>query len=210
MNSPTPAYSQDAAHHPRRATGWLLPAALGGALLGVACRPAAVPTPPDEAARRQAFTDALFEVMAADRETYTNQVVNRLQNEEKVIKATEHWKDDKTLPLPAQMFRMATERVRERTKAFTYSLLSLDPINKQNGPRIESEKVGLTAVTQNSGNHYLEETLGEKPYFTAIYPDKAVSQACVDCHNGHPDSPRKDYKLGDVMGAVVIRVALGR
>jgi hypothetical protein len=194
----------------RWAPAWLLPATLTSALLGGACRPAAAPTAPDEAARRRVFTDALYEVMSADREIYTKQVVNRLQNEENVLKATEHWQDEKTLPLPAQMFRMASERVREKTKDFTYSLLSLDPINKKNGPRVESEKLGLTAVSQNRGNHYLEETLGESRYFTAIYPDKAVSQACVDCHNGHPDSPRKDYKLGDVMGGIVIRVALGR
>jgi len=30
----------------------------------------------------------------------------------------------------------------------------------------------------------------------------------VDCHNQHPASPRKDLKVGDVMGGVVVRVPL--
>jgi hypothetical protein len=47
---------------------------------------------------------------------------------------------------------------------------------------------------------------GGNKYFTAIYPDPAVSEACVSCHNGHKDSPRDDFKLGDVMGAVIIRI----
>jgi hypothetical protein len=183
-------------------------ATLAGALLA-ACR-SVPPTSVDETARKQAFTDALYEVMSADREVYASQVVHRLQNQDRVIKASEHWKEDKALPLPAQMFRMGSERVRERTKAFTYSLISLDPINRQNGPRTEAEKVGLAALAGRRGNHYTEETLGGLRYFTALYPDKAVSQACVDCHNTHPDSPRKDFKLGDVMGGIVIRVALGR
>jgi hypothetical protein len=30
----------------------------------------------------------------------------------------------------------------------------------------------------------------------------------VSCHNDHKDTPRTDFKLGDVMGGVVIRVPL--
>ena len=41
----------------------------------------------------QAMSDALHSVMEADRTVYTRLIVNRLQNEEKVIKASEHWKD---------------------------------------------------------------------------------------------------------------------
>ena len=39
------------------------------------------------------MTDALHAVMESDRTVYTRMVVNRLQNEEKVIKASEHFKD---------------------------------------------------------------------------------------------------------------------
>ena len=50
--------------------------------------------------------------------------------------------------------------------------------------------------------------LGGRSYFTAIYPDRASLTSCADCHNRHPDSPRRDFKTGDVMGALVIRVPL--
>ena len=36
---------------------------------------------------------------------------------------------------------------------------------------------------------------------TAMFPDVAGAQACVDCHNEHADSPRQDWSLGDMMGA---------
>ena len=154
------------------------------------------------------FADGLHAVMSADREIYTKQVVNRLQNEEKVMKASEHWKDEKVLPLPAQMFRMGAEKAREKSKTFSYALLSMWPINKQNGPHTEVEKTGLKAVVdQPAQNSYADEDLNGVRYLTAVYPDLAVSEACVSCHNTHQDSPRHDYKLGDVMGAVVIRVA---
>jgi hypothetical protein len=157
----------------------------------------------------QAMADALHAVMAADRAVYTKNVVNRLQNEEKVIKASEHWKDEKTLPLPAQMFRMGAENASKDNELFTYALLSMWPVNKQNAPRTDAEKQGLQFVADNVGkNFYTEETLGGKKYFSAFYADTAVAPACVGCHNGHEDSPRHDFKLNDVMGGVVIRIAM--
>src|SRR4030095_11666436 len=81
------------------------------------------------------MADALHAVMEADRTVYTRMVVNRLQNEDKVIKASEHFKDDKALPLPAQMFRFGSEMVAEKKPQFSYSLLSLWPVNKQNAAK---------------------------------------------------------------------------
>ncbi len=168
-----------------------------------------------EAAKAPGFTpqqmaDGLFTVMSSDRAVYTKQVVNRLQNDEKIIKATEHWKDEKTLPLPAQMFRMGAETVAEKKPGFSYALLSLWPINKQNEPKTDAEKQGLQFVADSKGatNYYTEEVLGGKKYFTAVYADVAVSPACVKCHNDHDDSPKTDFALNDVMGGVVIRLPL--
>jgi len=158
----------------------------------------------------QKMADALHAVMSADRTVYTKNVVNRLQNEEKLLKATEHWKDEKTLPLPAQMFRMGSELVAEKDHGFSYGLLSMWPVNQQNRPKTEVEKKGLKFVADNPGkNYYEEEQLGDTKYYTAVYADTAVAPACVTCHNDHKDSPRRDFKLGDVMGGVVIRIPVG-
>jgi len=155
------------------------------------------------------MADAMHAVMESDRTVYTRMVVNRLQGEEKVIKASEHFKDDKALPLPAQMFRFGAEMVAEKKMGFSYSLQSLWPVNKQNAPKTAVEKEGLKAVaTTPDKPFYKEETLGKVKYFTAIYPDRAISPACVSCHNEHKDSPRTDFKIGDTMGGVVIRIPM--
>lgn len=153
------------------------------------------------------MADALHMVMESDRTVYTKMIVNRLAVQEKVIKASEHWEDEKALVLPAQMFRYGAERVAEKGAKFSYSLLSLWPVNAQNKPKTEVEKTGLKFIADNPGqNYYGEEELGGKKYFTAVYPDVAVATACIQCHNEHKDSPRTDFKMGEVMGGVVIRI----
>lgn len=156
----------------------------------------------------QEIADALHSIMESDRTVYTRLIVNRLQNEEKVIKASEHWKDDKALVLPAQMFRYGAEMVAEKKAGFAYALLSEWPVNKQNAPKTGVEKEGLKAVAATKQPYYKEETLGGKKYFTAVYPDYAVAKACITCHNDHKDSPRRDFKMGDVMGGVVLRIPM--
>ncbi len=155
------------------------------------------------------LADWLHLVMSTDRAVYTKKIVNRLVKKDKVIKASEHFEDDKALVLPAQMFRFGAEEVAKKTDQFTYSLQSLWPINKQNAPRTEIEKAGLAYVSENKGeNYYGVEELGGTQYFTAVYADPAVAPVCVSCHNEHKDTPKSDFKLGDVMGGVVIRIPL--
>jgi hypothetical protein len=197
-------------HHWRRPSP-LIPAAALLLLLALACQrgPSTIPAASGGASREQAVADAVYTVLSAEREAYTQEVVHRLQNEEKVLKASEHWKEEKLLPLPAQMFRLGAERVRKKNTGLSYALVSLWPINKQNAPRTEAEKAGLQAISVEAAPRWQgEETLGGARYFTAVYPDKAISAACITCHNGHAESPRTDFKEGDIMGGIVIRVAI--
>ena len=162
----------------------------------------------------KSMADALHLVMDSDRTVYTRTIVNRLAAKEKVIKASEHFEDDQALALPAQMFRFGSEMVAERAEAnpdvnFSYSLQSIWPVNKQNAPKTDAEKEGLEYIAANKGeNYYTEEELGGQKYFTAVYPDIAVAPVCVTCHNDHADSPKRDFKMGDVMGGVVIRIPM--
>lgn len=157
------------------------------------------------------YTDSLFAVMKADRTNYTKLVVKRLGPAGSgAVKPDENWEEyENGTLLPAQMFRAGAEAVADMTDDFTYSLQSIWPINAQNAPKTPVEKTGLEYIAANPGeNYYGEETLGDVTYYTAVYPDVAVSDACTSCHNDHKDSPKTDFALGEVMGGVVIRVPL--
>jgi hypothetical protein len=77
------------------------------------------------------------------------------------------------------------------------------------GRQTDTEKAGLQYVLDHPGtNYYGSESLGGRHYFTAVYAEVATVNACADCHNQNPASPKKDFKTGDVMGGLVVRVPL--
>jgi uncharacterized protein DUF3365 len=164
---------------------------------------------PEVTFKPQEMADALHAVIAADREVYSRHILQRLQADEKLIKASENWQEEKALPVPAQVLRMGSEAVQQKGAEFHYVLRSLWPINPRNAPETAIEKAGLQAVLEHpETNYYSEESLGGRRYFTAVYPDRATVPSCAECHNAHQASSKRDFKPGDVMGGMVVRVPL--
>ena len=152
--------------------------------------------------------DYIHAVIAADRALYTTHVVDRMQ-ENKIVIAAETWKQRKALPLPAQMLLMAGRAVESTGSTLRFRLASLWPLFEENGPSSDFEETGLKVVAENPDEVYSGIiTQGEQRFFKAIYADKAVSKACVECHNGHVLSSKNDFKLGDVMGGIIISFPL--
>lgn len=153
--------------------------------------------------------DFIHAVIEADRTFYTTHVVARLQ-QKGIVEATEHWEQHDGLPLPAQFLQAAGLLAAEHSGGIRYRLISLWPIYERNGPATAFERKGLEAVTKQPDQpHRGVIKSGKLRYFQAIYADKAVNAACVSCHNTHPLSPRRDFKLHDVMGGIVITIPLG-
>ena len=148
--------------------------------------------------------DYIHAVIQADRTLYSTHVVERLQDL-KVTEATEEWKARGTLPLPAQMLQMAGQEIQGHGLGLRIRLASLWPIYEKNGPADQFERVGLEAVVKDPKKPYTGIIAqGDRHFFKAIYADRAVTRACVQCHNSHDSSSKKDYKLYDVMGGVII------
>lgn len=163
--------------------------------------------------------DYIHTVAASDRTAYTRHVVNRLQTLEGNAKpdgvvpaeATEAWQQTNGIPLPAQMFRLGAELASE-SGAFTYGLISPWNINDNQAPKGEFEETGMQTVVETGEPFKDYREIAGQQYFSAIYPDVAVAEACVTCHNDHPIHqeryPDKVFALGDVMGGVVINLPL--
>lgn len=147
-------------------------------------------------------------VIEADRATYTTQIVERMQMRGIVV-ASENWEQRGTLPLPVQFLNESARSVAVNQKGVSFKLISLWPINQRNGPANGFEREGLENIlTQGDRPHTGIITKGGGRYFQAVFADRAISQSCVGCHNAHPESPKTDFKLNDVMGGIVITLPL--
>jgi len=152
----------------------------------------------------QTVANYIHDIIEADRTLYTTHVVDRMQETGTAI-ASESWEDRNALPLPAQMLLLSGERVKNRGGGLNYRLASLWPIYQKNGPSNDFERNGLHAVQENPDEPFTGLiTHGGASRYVAIYADLAVSKSCVNCHNRHLLSPKRDQKLGDVMGAIII------
>ncbi|MBS0182935.1 MAG: DUF3365 domain-containing protein [Nitrospira sp.] len=150
------------------------------------------------------MAEYIHAVIQADRNIYSTHVVEQLQDR-KIAVAAEDWKEKGALPLPAQLLQMTGQEVQGLGLGLHVRLSSLGPIYIKNGPMDEFERAGLEAVAKNPRKPYTGIiTEGDRRYFKAIFADRAVSMACVICHNNHPLSVKRDYKLHDVMGGIII------
>ena len=157
--------------------------------------------------------DYIHKIIEADRSIYTEHVVDRLDEQQKIIKTSENWQKEKALPLPAQMLRMSAEKS-SQGDTFNYRLISPWNINKAQAPQGKFEQKAMQIILETGLPFKESQIIAGKKYFSALYPDKAVTSACINCHNKHPihkkNYPDKVFKLGDVMGGIVINLPLNK
>jgi len=152
--------------------------------------------------------DYVHAIVQADRTTYTTLVVTRMQDKH-IVNATEHWEQDNALPLPAQFLQHSGKIVAESGRGIRYRLIGLSPIYQRNAPATDFERNALIALAKQPDRPITGiVSSGKKQFFQAIYPDRAVSAACVSCHNSHPLSPKRDFKANDIMGGIAITIPL--
>ena len=156
----------------------------------------------------ETVVDYIHSVLEADRTFYTVHVVERMQRRG-VIESSENWRAVSALPLPAQFFEESSSLAAITGGSVRYRLISLNPINKLNAPRTEFERKALESIMAHPEQPYKGQADdGGTRYFQAVYADLAVSPVCVSCHNADTRSPKHDYQLRDVLGAVLISIPM--
>jgi hypothetical protein len=165
-------------------------------------------TDPPRGISPEIVADYVHSVVQADRTFYQTEIVDRMM-EKGMVFASENWRADGGLPLPAQFLQESGRLAAEQRKGMRVQLISSWAINKAHRPTTEFERTGLMKILENTDRPYTAVTTEDKArIFQALYPDKAVSQHCADCHNVHPKSLKRDFKAGDVMGGMLITIVL--
>jgi hypothetical protein len=165
-------------------------------------------TDPPKCISPEIVADYIHSVVQADRTFYTSEIVERMQTRG-IVSAAENWKETGDLPLPAQFVLETGRLVAKQPNGIRFRLISSWAIDKRNSPMTEFERTGLTKILVNTDRPYTGVTTeGKTRVFQALYPDKALSQRCADCHNVHPRSSKRDFKTGDVMGGILLTIPL--
>jgi hypothetical protein len=165
-------------------------------------------TDPPKGISPEVVADYVHSVVQTDRTFYQTEIVDRMR-EKGIVFASENWKTEGDLPLPAQFLQGSGRLMAEQRKDIRFRLISSWAINKEHRPKTEFERTGLMKILANPERPYTAITVeGKARIFQALYADKAVSQLCADCHNVHQDSLKRDFKAGDVMGGMLITIIL--
>jgi Protein of unknown function (DUF3365) len=145
----------------------------------------------------------LLATVHAFRTLYVENITERLQRIG--IQPKEDWmSDDHAIMLPFQFVKVAGQEIKSLVKNVDVGLVSLTPLYSVNFPKTEAEVEALQKLMANPNLKVVTFTDGKE--FKGISPDFAIEQSCADCHNHHPNSIKKDFKKGDMMGAIVVRL----
>lgn len=160
---------------------------------------------------RDVPVDVMFRMLDAEnasvRAIYTADVVTPgLKNG---LKYREDWKQKhvEAGPLPALLLRETANRLQQRVPELSLFLGSNFPIEASNNFKGAQSEYFAKIDRSGEPQFFRDTSTGRH---TAMFPDIASAEACVTCHNEHPKSPRKDWKLKDTMGATTWSFARDR
>lgn len=145
------------------------------------------------------------ETLAVVQDYYSKVVVDRVR--EKVPVTHRYAIIDGAIPVPASFTIDLGEHLRKsQVTGMVTRLYSAFPFKQREGggPRDSFEQAALQRLAHepNKPFYRFENYQGVRSlrYATA----RIMQQDCVNCHNSHPDSTKKDWKVGDVRGVLEI------
>tara|TARA_B100000315_G_scaffold228225_1_gene236755 strand:- start:7068 stop:7871 length:804 start_codon:yes stop_codon:yes gene_type:complete len=145
------------------------------------------------------------------RTLYTSKVVETAR--EQGIEVTHDYHQKKgAIPLPATLSRELGEHIARETKnGLDLRLYSIYPFPwriKDYKPLDNFEKDAFVAIKKNKQNPFyrIEDQNGKR---VARYAKAdLMREACVSCHNSHPQTPKSDWKVGDLRGVLEVSFPL--
>jgi adenylate cyclase len=139
---------------------------------------------------------------------YSSDVVGRIQHAEGKVTTNSNYKNiNGAVPIPATLSIELGNRISEGDGAIKYRFVSDLPFKDREAHLLDSFEVEALRTLRADPKAKVAETSGT--LFNRelrIASPVIMGQACVDCHNSHPASPKKDWKVGDVRGIQEVAV----
>ena len=115
---------------------------------------------------------------------------------------------EKALPFHATFKGQSRRKITGQDPYFV-DLVSSHPINRTKVPKDAFQIEALNAMADDASSiFYRFEDHNDSFSIRYMVPYFATSRSCISCHNSHPKSTKKNYKLGDVIGALEIIIPI--
>jgi len=117
---------------------------------------------------------------------------------------------ENALPLPFTLHSELSEKIGEEhfgTKTRIFSDYPY-PWNKRGGTKDQFERDALTALNKSSVKPFYRVEGVDGGRVLRFAKADIMRESCIGCHNSSPESPKRDWKVGDVAGVLSISVPL--
>ncbi len=165
--------------------------------------------------RSQAFENAAqyAHSIKAARTLYSDEAVDRIKSIPGIRIDANYTLQPGGIPLPATYLLELGHNISENQDGVSVRLYSDYPFPwrvKEGGPKDDFEREALSYLRQYPMATFSRvENFQGRPSMRYAEAD-ILHPSCVGCHNTRQDSPKKDWKVGDVRGILEVNTALDR
>lgn len=162
--------------------------------------------------RSQSIQNAslLSKTLTEFRTLYTKDVVERIRNSG-VIVTHNFTEQEGAIPLPATLSMLLGNRFEEQNGGLTARLYSPYPFPwraKEGGLKDQFAKDAWKALSETPQQPFYQfETVNGVPVLRYAIAD-LMRPACVNCHNTRTDTPKNDWRTGDLRGVLEVTSSL--
>ena len=139
---------------------------------------------------------------------YGSDVVGRVLRAEQPVTATHNYREvPGAIPIPATLSIELGKRISASDGTVKYRFVSDLPFRGREPHHLDSFEVqAITALRERPNSPVVDVSGTIFDRRVRIATPVLLGEVCVSCHNSHPDSPKRDWKVGDVRGIQEISV----
>src|SRR6266851_718804 len=154
----------------------------------------------ESALRRQASD--LNSVVTGIRGYYASHIVGRVLASPGATKVLPNYEEvPGAIPIPATLSLELGRVISEQQANISYRFVSDFPFKNRTAHALDEFETSALATLRGQPSQQLTEVSWSllTSHVRLIAPI-IMAPACVSCHNSHPESPKRDWKVGDVRG----------
>jgi adenylate cyclase len=147
-------------------------------------------------------------IVSSIRGYYSNNVVARVLDSQHATQVLHNYEAvPGAIPIPATLSLELGRVIDEKQRSVGYRFISDLPFANRAAHAMDTfEKAALAELRANPAAAPVDVTHSGLSTRVRVVTPILMGSTCVGCHNSHPESPKRDWKVGDVRGIQEVSV----